>query len=263
MRKPSKQVQEIQQRVQSLSPQKDAKYSARYIGSVAHEDREPDEQSRLKFLGFSMPQVRALAKAEYSFSHLSDKEQLPIWLELYHHSEVHEELSLALIWISHPRRIPLVLQDQSQLFRLQSRVDNWAISDSVSELIAALSEVNPKTHRAQLQQWNSSKNPWDRRQSLVGIYCYAIRRRNPMAANQALALVKNLIADPHYFVQKAVGWSLREIHRVDPKAQQKFLEKNLARLTGIAFSTATERYPAAAKEALKIRRQKKRKSKPK
>lgn len=261
MKKPSLQVQEIQKRVQSLFPQKDAKFLSRYIGSVAHENREPDEQSRLKFLGLSMPQVRALAKVEYSFSHLSDEKQLPIWSELYHHSEIHEELSLALIWISHPRRIPLILKNKPQLFRLQSRVDNWAISDSVSELIGALSEVDPKAHLKQLKKWNSSKNPWERRQSLVGIYCYAIRRKKPMAATKALALVENLIADPHYFVQKAVGWSLREIHRIDPKAQQKFLEQHLGRLTGIAFSTATEKYPATDKKALKIQRLQKRKSK--
>jgi hypothetical protein len=244
-------VQEINTRVSKTIAEKDSAATARYVGSVGHEDRNLDEQSRLKFLGFAVPQVHALAKAAYSFSDLTVDEQIKIWLELYHSSVVHEELVLALIWLGHPRRWELVLKKPDLVFGLQKRVDNWAISDTVSGFVAALLEGDPDRHFGQMKKWNGSKNPWDRRQSLVGLYCYASGRKRPLPARRSLPLIENLIDDPHYFVQKAVGWSLREVHHVDPLAQKNFLEKHITRFSSAAFSTATEKYRAKEKEPLK------------
>lgn len=244
-----KDVLEIQKILRAVAPLKDAQFIARYIGSVGHEDRQPDEQSRLKFLGLTMPQVRALEKTKFSFSHLSAKEQLSRWLELYHSSDIHEELTLALTWLS--RRKSLILEQPELVFALQNRVDNWAHSDGVSDFIAHLIEHDPKTHLPQLQKWNQSKNPWERRQSLVGLYFYARFRKNPLPVKNSLPLIKNLLDDPHYFVQKGLGWSLREIHQIDPVAQKKFLLKHLDRLSAQAFVTAIEKFPATEREKMK------------
>lgn len=247
-------LREIRGRIRALKPSKDAKFIARYVGSVGHEDRADDEQSRLKFLGLSMPQVNALAKHAYSFAELPPEQQLPIWLALYHDSDTHEELSVALAWMSHPKNRRLLMASPRELFRLQARVDNWATSDTVSDLIAAFSEVDPATHLKQLRKWNRSRHPWERRQSLVGVYCYARQRKKPVPAAEVYPLIENLLRDPHFFVQKAVGWILREIEQVDPAGQRRFLRRHLHDLGAAAFATATEKFPAAEKAELKARR---------
>jgi 3-methyladenine DNA glycosylase AlkD len=255
-----KAVREISARVSKTAADKDPAFTARYVGSVGHENRQPDEQSKLRFLGLGLPQVHALAKAAYSFSDRSIEEQIEIWLKLYHSSAIYEELILALIWLGHPKRWERMLKAPSVVFGLQKRVDNWAVSDTVSEFVAALLEGSPDRHFGQMKRWNVSKNPWDRRQSLVGLYCYARGRKRPLPSRWTLPLVENLIDDPHYFVQKAVGWSLREIHHVDSKAQKEFLKKHLSRLSSAAFATATEKYSTREKEVLKALRARARKS---
>lgn len=262
--KPNKKyVQEVRERIFRTKPAKDPVFISRYVGSVGHEDRAPDEQSRLKYLGLSMPQVNELAKSKYSFSDLSPEEQLPLWLELYHGATTHEELSVALSWMSSPRNRALILTQPRELFRLQDRVDNWATSDSVSDLMATYSEVNPAGHLRQIKVWNRSKNPWERRQSLVGIYCYARQRKAPTPVQQTLPLIENLLNDRHFFVQKAVGWALRELEQVDPKVQRSFLQRHLHDLSSAAFATATEKFPAAEKAKLKELRRAARSSKKK
>lgn len=251
-------LREIRDRLHEQKPAKDAKFISRYVGSVGHEDRAADEQSKLKFLGLSMPQVNELAKHDYTFVSLPPDEQLKIWLELYHSSETHDELSIALSWMTRPKNMKLLMENQKELFRLQDRVDNWATSDSVSELIAAFSEVNPAAHLKQLQKWNRSRNPWERRQSLIGAYCYARKRKKPMSAANVYPLIENLIIDPHFFVQKAVGWVLREVEQVDPKGQRKFLRKHLSELSSAAYTTATEKFPHEEKDELKLLRKEKR-----
>lgn len=251
-------LREIRERLHAQKPAKDAKFISRYVGSVGHEDRNADEQSQLKFLGLSMPQVNDLAKHEYSFVRLSPEEQMKIWLELYHGSDTHEELSIALSWMSRPQNMKLLMENPKELFRLQARVDNWATSDSVSDLIAAYSEVNPTAHLKRLRQWNISKNPWERRQSLVGAYCYARKRKKPMPAAHVYPMIERLIIDPHFFVQKAVGWVLREVEQVDPKGQRKFLRKHLHELGSAAYTTATEKFPPDEKEELKLLRKSRR-----
>ncbi|MBX3017085.1 MAG: DNA alkylation repair protein [Bdellovibrionaceae bacterium] len=251
-------LREIRNHLKKEKPLKDAKFLSRYVGSVGHEDRSYDEQSRLKFLGYSMPQVNAFAKYDYSFTSLDPQDQLRIWLDLYHGSDTHDELSIALSWMSRPKNMPLLLKNPRELFRLQNRVDNWATSDSVSDLVAAYSEVNPAAHLKQLQKWNRSKNPWERRQSLVGAYCYARKRKKPIAASKVFPLIENLIGDSHFFVQKAVGWALREVEQVDPQGQRKFLRQHLYDLSSAAYTTATEKFPVAEKSKLKALRKEKR-----
>lgn len=245
---------EIRKSLQDYANPQEALFLSRYIGSVGHEDRQGDEQSQLSFLGLKMPQIRSLAKQSYSFSHLSDEQQLPIWMSLYQESEIYDELNLAMMWMSEPKRRELLHRDIEQLWSLQDRIDNWVLSDSFSEFVAEALERQPKLIFPRMRKWNDSKNPWERRQSLVGLYCYARKRKTPFPVAQALKLVEKLVEDPHYFVQKAVGWSLREIDQVDHKAQLKFVSQNLHRLTAVAFSTAIEKYTSKEREFIKLKR---------
>lgn len=250
-----KALREIQSRLRDLPPQSDPQFIARYVGSVGHEDRAPDEQSRLKFLGLKLPQLRALAKETFSFSTLPLQDQLAIWLALYHQSNVHEELTLALIWLAGRPQRELLMKDPRQVLGLQSRIDNWATSDGVSDFVSELLERQPK-YFTQIKKWNRSKNPWERRQSLVGLYFYARLRKRFIPVERALVLVENRLADPHFFVQKAVGWCLREIYHVNPTLQKRFVLKHCAELSSAAFATASEKYSAKEK-ALALSRRKK------
>lgn len=236
-----------------------ADYVARYVGAVKHEKRKPDEQSKLRYWGTSLPFQRQLARQNFSFSHLDDEKIWEQWLKVWKASDIHDVKSIAQHWMFARKRRELRLKRFKDLLAMAGDIDNWAHSDSLSSVLAEVLEAKPGLFKT-YQKWNRSKNPWLRRQSLVGIYCYARSRKKPMPAAKSLKMVEALLDDPHFYVQRAVGWTLREIDRVDSKKQRAFVRKNLHRISGVAWFATSELYTPALRKELVEKRKGQRKS---
>lgn len=238
-------------------PQKNAAFLARYIGAVGHEARKKDEQSTLQYWGHSVGAHRAIGKIIHSDSGATLDEKWKNWLAVWKSSPVFDIKSIVLNEMSAKKLREFRLSKWKDLVSMADDIDNWAHSDSLSGMLAEVLEVQP-AKLAQYKKWNKSKNPWLRRQSLVGLYCYARMRKNHLPAREALALVENLLDDPHFYVQRGVGWTLREIDRVDSSLQRKFVRQHLDRISGVAWFATSELYDAALKKKLVEERKKRR-----
>lgn len=234
-------------------PTSKAAYLARYIGAHMPGEREEDEKSRLIFWGLQVPALRQAAKAKFSFSHLPVEEQWPLWLKIWKESPIYDVKSIAMIWISNPKLKEVRLKNWREVVAMLNEIDNWAHSDSLSSMLAEILEARPALF-AQYKKWNRSKNPWHRRQSLVGIYCYARMRKKKIPAATALKLIKPLLKDPHFYVQRGVGWTLREVDRVDSKLQRAFVRKHVRDISSIAWFAASELYPLKLRKELVAKR---------
>ncbi|MGE4132731.1 MAG: DNA alkylation repair protein [Bdellovibrionales bacterium] len=230
-------------------PTREAESLARYIGARIPGKRKKDEQSRLKYWGLNVPSHRQAAKARYSFSALIESDQWKVWLKVWSGSQVYDVKCVALLWLCDPKRRELRLERWKDLVQLASHIDNWAHSDMLSSALAEILESRPALLQY-LKKWNRSSNPWLRRQSLVGIYCYARMRKKKVKASIALALVKARLQDPHFYVQRGVGWTLREIDRVDSKAQRAFVRRNLGLISSTAWFATSEFYPVQLRTEL-------------
>lgn len=234
-------------------PTANAAFLARYIGAQKHEARKADEQSRWIFWGANLPHQRSVAKTSFSFSHLSDEEQWKIWLKIWKATKIYDVKSIAQHWMFSRRLRPLRLKNHKDLFAMADDIDNWAHSDSLSSVLAEVLEEKPALFSI-YKKWNRSKNPWLRRQSLVGIYCYARMRKKHVPVSKSLPLVARLLDDPHFYVQRAVGWTLREIDRVDAKAQRAFVLKYLNKINSVAWFATSELYPGKLRKELVAKR---------
>jgi 3-methyladenine DNA glycosylase AlkD len=85
----------------------------------------------------------------------------------------------------------------------------------------------------------------------VSLLYYSAQRKTVLPFSKITALVESQIDYDHHYVQRGVGWTLREAGNVYPKETFKFLEKNIQRLSAIAFSAATEKLAKAQKDRLK------------
>lgn len=72
-----------------------------------------------------------------------------------------------------------------------------------------------------------------------------------MVAPKTLLPIQRLLRDEHFYVQRGVGWALRECYNVEPAVTLKFLERQIDELSAIAFSASTEKLTAKEKAALK------------
>ncbi len=240
-------------------PSQNAEFLARYIGARMPEARAADEQSRLVYWGLSVPVHRRAAKEKYSFTGLSEAEQWDHWLKIWRVSPIFDVKSVALVWLGSPKRRNLRSENWRDVVAMAEQIDNWAHSDALSAMLAELLEERPSLFPF-FRKWNRSKNPWLRRQSLVSLYCYARLRRKKIPASRSLPLVKQLLRDPHFYVQRGVGWTLREIDRVDANRQRAFVRRHLHQISSVAWFATSELYPLKLRQELVALRKSSRKS---
>lgn len=234
-------------------------FVARYVGAVKHEARKPDEMSQLDFWGYNLPTHRSLA-AKYTAltSDLPLEKQWDLWLGVWKKTNNYDVRSIVLIWMSNKKLKAFRQNKFSDIASMVTDIDNWALSDNVSGMLAEILEKAPK-HLTVYKKWNKSKNPWERRQSIVGIYFYARFRKKPVAVDISLPMIEKLLDDPHFYVQRGVGWALREVDRVNPKVQREFVKKHLHRISGVAWFATTELYQEKDRKKLVQLRKEKRK----
>jgi 3-methyladenine DNA glycosylase AlkD len=217
-------------------------------------------QSALRFIGLRVPDLRSTYKKGFSFSDLSPAQTAKIWDYIWKNSDCFEVMALALMWFEDPKRRDSIKNHWSLLKSWSHRIDNWAHSDTLSGIYARIHEDYPKKILPVFQQWNRSKNPWHRRLSIVSLYYYSSQRNKYPSFANTVSMLKPLLDDDHYYVQKGVGWTLRESGNVYPGPTYSFIESNLHSISSIAFSAACEKMPSKKREHLKKLRKSHRKN---
>ncbi len=233
--------------------------AARGISAPAVAARARIVRPALPLLGLTVPAQRKLFRAGYAFSDAPARMQYPIWDHIWRHARTHEAKLQALLFLGTLPRIPE--RDAFDSFWELTRswadgIDAWDQSDELSKVYSYLLEAAPGRVHPQLVAWNRDANPWKRRQSIVSLFCYAqLHRKHPPVA-KVLPLVRALLDDPERYVQKGVGWTLRETYNVYPERAHRFVLRHAADLHPDAFSAACEKMSAAEKRAVKERRKK-------
>jgi 3-methyladenine DNA glycosylase AlkD len=223
-----------------------------------HTDLKSYIGTEYEVLGLTVPMQRSILKTGYSFSTLSLEQQLPFWDAIWKSTDIYEVLSQCIYFIEKNWLKLDAVEVWTTVRSWVEKIDNWAHSDGLSDIYAHLMEKIPEEIYGQYQQWNKSENPWERRQSLVGMLLYSKKRKTLLPATKLLDMVEPLIADKDYFVQKGLGWALREIGNVYPDETIAFLGKNCTILHPVAFATSVEKISPELKTLLKLQRKQKR-----
>ena len=209
------------------------------------------EKGPLSCYYIKVPDVRRRAKEGYSFSSASSDELLQIWDHIWNTSDTYEVMSQCLY---HYQGRPLTRSEFTKIKEWVIKVTCWEHSDDLSKILAGVTEENPTWIIPALKSWNRSKSPWERRQSIVALMEYSKKREKVQSFSLMISLVENLLSDEDYYVQKAVGWTLREIGNVYPRETLTFIDQNVARISPNAWSSATRKLDKAVKVDLNMRR---------
>ncbi|MEO0335092.1 MAG: DNA alkylation repair protein, partial [Pseudomonadota bacterium] len=205
--------------------------------------------SEYKYYNIRVPKIRALGKQGFSFSDQTIQDQWRVWDYIWNHSDVFE-LSLIAIHFVNKRPVEELYEHRKKLLKWIQRIDNWALSDEYSNVMAKLNEYRPKEFRATFLKWGRSKNPWERRASMVGLHYYSQLRKKYVSYKFIINQVDPHLKDDHYYVQKAVGWTLRECWNVYPDQTYKYLTKNAHLIPPGGWTAATEKLSKSDKSRL-------------
>lgn len=114
-------------------------------------------------------------------------------------------------------------------------LDGWAIADTLANVGSRCLIADP--YRLDLvETWVSSPHLWTRRASLVFTLPWTKGQgRDP---ERMLGWAARLRDDREWFIQKAIGWWLRELSKRDPERVRAFLAEHGAALKGVALREA-------------------------
>ena len=195
---------------------------------------------------------RTLVKNNYSFSGQSLAEQLVIWDYIWNHSnDIWTRIQAFLFLELHMKDKNFLSDSWETIKHWQQKVADWGSCDALSKIYTKILEIIPDNVLVQLRQWNKSVNPWDRRQSVVSLLYFSRTKKMVLPYDTIIRLIANLLKDEEYYVQKAVGWSLRELYHVYPLETLHYLNENFQKVSATAFAAATEKLKKEDKEKLK------------
>ncbi|MEK7486836.1 MAG: DNA alkylation repair protein [Planctomycetota bacterium] len=209
-------------------------------------------------LKLPVPIVRKAVKKPCAYSFVSQSEMtvVQIWDYIWKHTPYFEVMSQSLYFYQGKT----LLQEEFDLIQTWiERCTCWEHSDDLSKIYAQVFEENPQWLLPLYKKWNHSRCRWKRRQSIVGLLEYASKRKKVLPFEDLICFVDALLADEEYYVQKGIGWTLREIYNVYPEQTLKYFEENLSKISPIAYSAATEKLEKATKKKLKEQRKQQRK----
>ena len=196
-----------------------------------------------------VPVVRALVKEGYNFLDLPREDIVRVWDHIWKNTEWYEVAHQALYYYQHKTI------NKAEFLKIKSwisRCDCWQHSDDLSKIIAQVVEDNPTWILPTLEKWNRSKAPWKRRQSVVGLIEYASKRKSVLPFPDLIKFVDPLLDDEDYYVQKGVGWTLREIHNLYPPEALDYIQAKVLLLHPLAYSSATEKLDRVSKVRLNL-----------
>jgi len=204
-------------------------------------ERSAYMKSAMPLLGLAVPMQRAILKRGFSFSRRPFAEQFPLWDHIWWRARSHEAKSLAGFWIDAVRDAPPAAEMWRRVSPWSAGIVCWDMSDVLSGVHARLLEAAPEVVLPDLVRWNRDPNPWLRRQSVVSLLFQASGRRRVLPAATILGLVAPLLGDADRYVQKGVGWCLREASVVHRDAVAAFLRREARAVSAIAWSAAGEK----------------------
>ncbi|MEK6628609.1 MAG: DNA alkylation repair protein [Bdellovibrionota bacterium] len=212
------------------------------------------EVSRLRFLNLTIPEIKhqlatlfSTTEESYSASLFADMESL--WFE----SEIFDAKTFAVYWLD-KQKPEFLIKNHKKILSWSNEIDNWAHADGLCSIYARMFEQMPKLILPTYLKWNRHKNSWLRRCSMVGLFYYSRARTNQPSFNLAKKLVNPHFSAPEYYVQKAVGWTIREMYNTYPPETIQYIENNNHQLSSVAWVAASEKLPAKLKKSILTKR---------
>ena len=115
-------------------------------------------------------------------------------------------------------------------------LDGWAVADNLAP-VASRCLLHESRRLDEVERWVESPHLWTRRAALVFTLAWTREGRDP---ERMLGWAARLAPDREWFIQKAIGWWLRELSKRDPARVRRFLVEHGATLKGVARREATK-----------------------
>lgn len=202
-------------------------------------------RNQFSFLGLQASERRKLARAfltekraeAKNKSMVSDSRTSVIdWNLLFHLWELPER-EFQLTGLDYLKRVEnyFVLDDFSYLRQLVLTKSWWDTVDFLAKNIGSLVLKEPALME-EMRNWSVEENIWIRRVAILHQLAFKEETNKELLED----VIVNNLSEDEFFIQKAMGWALREYAKTDERWVLKFVEKYRDELSPLSYREATK-----------------------
>lgn len=188
------------------------------------------------YLGIRVPQITSVAgKAS---AKLTGEQLLTLCDELWE-TDIHEA-RIAAGKILERKKVRDIEGIWFRIDRFKEDLDSWAIADHLAHAAFRCLREEPRFLEEIENSWLKHHSFWVRRAALVFTLFQAKKGQDP---ERPLSWAGGMVDDHEWFIQKAIGWWLRELSKHNPERVRAFLAEYRNRMKPFAVREASKYLP--------------------
>jgi len=184
------------------------------------------------FLGIPTPKRRQLCK-EF-FKEAKQKKIAWDFIALCWQCPYRELQYLAIDYLSLMKEY-LSGEDLPEIKKLILTKSWWDTIDGLDRIVGNLALMYPQVNE-DLLVWSVADNIWLRRIAID----HQLGRQEKTNRELLEKIIVNNFGQTEFFINKAIGWSLRDYSKTDPKWVQSFIDKYRAKLAPLSLKEASK-----------------------
>jgi len=130
---------------------------------------------------------------------------------------------------------PLTAADVPKIKKLLLKKSWWDTVDGLDVIIGGIAARFPEV-KLTLLEWSADKNIWLRRTAID----HQLLQKDKTDTNLFEKILANNIGQTEFFINKAIGWSLREYSKTNPEWVRAFVNKHKEKLAPLSIREASK-----------------------
>lgn len=195
----------------------EASYDAENAQAMAHYMKD-----HFEFYGIKSEYRKMICKnflSEYGMPLINETENLVKELWKYDERE-YQYFAIGLL----ERQIRQATSDHIKLLEFMLINKSWwdTVDLIASHLVGSLFEQYPELISPYTVKWVESDNKWLKRAALL----YQLKYKEKTNKTLLFDMIYQLKNEKEFFIQKAIGWILREYSKTDPRSVKNFVKRS-------------------------------------
>ena len=126
-------------------------------------------------------------------------------------------------------------EDISRLKYLIVTKSWWDTVDLLAKVVGSL-VIRIEGYNQTMLEWSKDSNIWLRRVAIL----YQLSLKEKVDEKVLDEILENNLGDNEFFINKAVGWALRDYSKFNPEWVTKFIEKNRENMANLSLREASK-----------------------
>jgi 3-methyladenine DNA glycosylase AlkD len=189
-------------------------------------------RGQFSFLGIAAPKRRKLWN---DFLRDAGKEDMDWSFVDLCWTRVHREFQYLGVEYLGVMKGKLVPSDIPKLKRIAVTKSWWDTIDGLDRVVGHIALGYPEVNDI-LLEWSVDENIWLRRLAID----HQLLRKEKTDTVLLERVILNNLGQKEFFINKAIGWSLRDYSKTDPAWVKDFIERNRERLSGLSIREASK-----------------------